>query len=112
MKKILIIILLLSSIITLGQELTTIKISVPNETDEVFIVGNQESFGNWQPDKIKMNRISDYEREISLNLTFPTEFKFTRGTWESEAIITKLTGNPNFVLSEKPSTKLFYKIQK
>lgn len=111
MKKILIIILLLSSKITLGQELTTIKISVPNETDEVFIVGNQESFGNWQPDKIKMNRISDYEREISLNLTFPAEFKFTRGTWESEAIITKLTGNPNFVLSEKPSTKLFYKIQ-
>ncbi|MGX1025291.1 alpha/beta hydrolase-fold protein [Psychroflexus sp. MBR-150] len=111
MKKNLIIILLLSSIISFGQELTTIKISVPNETDEVFIVGNQDSFGNWQPDKVKMNRISDYEREISLNLTFPAEFKFTRGTWESEAIITKLTGEPNFVLSEKPSTKLFYKIQ-
>ena len=44
--------------------MTTIKISVPNETDEVFIVGNQESLGNWQPNKVKMKKVTDYQREI------------------------------------------------
>lgn len=111
MRKILIIILLLSSIISFGQELSTIRVSVPNKTDEVFIVGNQESLGNWQPEKIKMNKTSDYEREISLNLTFPAEFKFTRGSWNSEAIINKLYGQSNFILSERPNKAKKYKIQ-
>ena len=95
-------ILLFCSIITFGQDLYTIKVSVPNKADEVFIVGNQESLGNWKPEKIKMSRISDYEREISLNLVFPAEYKFTRGNWESEAIISQLTEQPNFILKEKP----------
>ncbi|MCB0439462.1 MAG: hypothetical protein KDD20_12050, partial [Mangrovimonas sp.] len=73
MRKILTIILLLSTIFSFGQKMTTIKVLVPNKTDEVFIVGNQENLGNWQPDKVKMNRISDYEREISLNLSLPAE---------------------------------------
>ena len=102
---------LLISIISFGQELTTIKVSVPNKTDEVFIVGNQESLGNWKPDKVKMNKISDYERVISLNLTFPAEFKFTRGNWESEAIINKLFGQPNFTLSNRTNETKYYRIQ-
>lgn len=80
-------IVLLICVISFGQELTTIKILVPKKIDEVFIVGNQEKLGNWQPDKIKMERISDFEREITLNLTFPVEFRFTRGNWDNEAII-------------------------
>lgn len=111
MKKNLTQILLLFSIISFGQELTSIKVSVPNKTDRVFIVGNQESLGTWQPEKIEMNKISDFEREISLKLTFPAEFKFTRGNWQSEAIITKLTGQPNFVLNEKPLEQQYYSIQ-
>ena len=104
-------ILLFCSIITFGQDLYTIKVSVPNKADEVFIVGNQESLGNWKPEKIKMSRISDYEREISLNLVFPAEYKFTRGNWESEAIISQLTEQPNFILKEKPLTEQYYSIQ-
>ena len=98
MKTILTNILILISIVSFGQEITTIKVSVPNKTDDVYIVGNQENLGNWQPDKIKLNKISEYEREISLNLTFPAEFKFTRGKWDSEAIINQLSGQPNFIL--------------
>ncbi len=39
-----------------------------------------------------------YEREIYLNLTFPAKFKFTRGNWNSEAVINKLSGQPKFIL--------------
>lgn len=109
MKKILIVILLLSSIVSVGQELTTIKVSVPNKTDEVFIVGNQERLGSWQPDKVKMNRISDYEREISLSLSFPAEFKFTRGTWENEANVVGLKKGENIMLT-KLASKVSYEI--
>jgi len=91
--------------------LTTIRVSVPNKTDEVYIVGNQNNLGNWQPDKVKLNKISEYEREISLNLTFPAEFKFTRGNWDSEAVINKLSGQPNFILNNIPIQYEYYKIQ-
>ncbi len=104
-------ILFLIFITSYGQDVTTLKVFVPNITDEVFIVGNQESLGNWQPEKVKMNRISDYEREISLKLTFPAEFKFTRGNWESEAVITKLFGQKNFLIKEKPLTTQYYTIK-
>ena len=111
MRIILTQILLLISIISFGQQMTTIKISVPNETDEVFIVGNQESLGNWQPNKVKMKKVTDYQREISLNLTFPAEFKFIRGNWESEAIINKIYNQPNIVISIQPNKILQYNIQ-
>lgn len=111
MKTILTNLLMLISLVSFGQDLTTIRVSVPNNTDEVYIVGNQKNLGDWQPDKIKLNKISEYEREISLNLTFPAEFKFTRGNWKSEAIINKLSEQPNFVLKSKPLQKEYYKIQ-
>ena len=47
MKKIFVQILILSTIFTFGQEITTIKVAVPNKTDEVLITGNQISLGNW-----------------------------------------------------------------
>ncbi len=64
---------------------TTIRLKVPNKEDTVYISGNQTSLGNWNANAIKMNRISDYEREIILKLKSPAKFKFTRGSWESEA---------------------------
>lgn len=110
MKQILIF-LLLSPTILLGQKLTSIKVLVPNKSDDVYIVGNQKNLGNWQPNKVKMNRVSDYERIIELDLTYPAEYKFTRGKWESEAIITKLYGQPNFILNDQPKERLEYNIQ-
>jgi hypothetical protein len=103
--------LMLTSLVSFGQELTTIRVSVPNKTDEVYIVGNQDDLGNWTPDKVKLNKISECEREISLNLTFPAEFKFTRGNWKSEAIINNISGQPNFILNTKPINVEYYKIQ-
>lgn len=63
----------------------TFKVKVPNENDEIFITGNQESLGNWMPEKIKMNKTSPLEREITLKVQDPVQVKFTKGSWESEA---------------------------
>ena len=100
MRNILSIILILIYANVFSQELTTIKITVPNKTDEVYIVGNQESIGDWNPSNVLMNKISDFEREIVLKLTFPATFKFTRGNWDSEGIIGNYQkNNPNNTIS-------------
>ncbi|WP_299522354.1 alpha/beta hydrolase-fold protein [Winogradskyella sp.] len=90
-----------------GQEKRTIKVIVPNKTDEVFITGNQESLGNWNPNRVKMEKVSDYERSLTVDLNYPAEFKFTKGDWNSEAIIKKLHDNPNLRLENRDSKNIF-----
>lgn len=63
----------------------TIRVKVLNKDDTIYITGNQDNLGNWNPEKVKMEKISDFEREIKLKLKSPAQFKFTRGNWESEA---------------------------
>ena len=111
MKTFLTNILILISFVSFGQELTSIRVSVPNKTDEVFIVGNQENLGNWIPNKVKLNKISEFEREISLILTFPTEFKFTRGSWETEGYTSNYWEvKSNIKISNNTSNIYSYKI--
>lgn len=71
----------------------TIRVKVPKKEDTVYITGNQTNLGAWNPEKIKMRKTSDFEREIKLKLKTPAEFKFTRGTWDSEAEMVGTYGN-------------------
>ena len=65
----------------------TISVKVPRIGDELYIVGNQPTLGDWQPEKVKMLRKSDFIREIKLQVFAPAFFKFTRGNWDTEAFI-------------------------
>lgn len=65
----------------------TINVKVPNKDDTLFITGNQMSLGNWNPNQIKMNKKSDFERELKVKIHSPAQFKFTKGNWETEAVI-------------------------
>lgn len=71
-----------------AQSKVTITVKTPNKEDEVYIAGNQKSLGNWQPKAIKMNKLSSFKRTIQfIPDSLPIEFKFTRGSWNSEALI-------------------------
>src|SRR6056297_850532 len=94
------------SIAIYSQTTQTIKVIVPNKTDEVYITGNQESLGNWNPNSIKMDKVSDYERRLTLELAFPAEFKFTRGSWNSEGI-TEFPNNPNLTIKSAEDSSNF-----
>lgn len=87
-------------------EFHTIKFNVKtlNKDDEVYIVGNQESLGNWDPSKIKMKNVSDFQRTITLKVQFPLEFKITRGDWKNQAATNENDGN-NILLSKPPKSK-------
>jgi predicted alpha/beta superfamily hydrolase len=106
-KSIALKIMLLLTVMVFGQTTQTIKVIVPNTTDEVYITGNQEALGNWNPKSVKMEKISDYERSITVNLTYPAEFKFTQGDWNSEGIIKTLNNNPNQKLESSASKNIF-----
>ncbi len=55
---------------------------------QVFLSGNCEMLGNWDPQGIPLTRSEDHDWSVSI--PFPKdrdiEFKITRGTWESEEI--------------------------
>ncbi|MBS9525674.1 esterase [Litoribacter alkaliphilus] len=71
----------------------TIRVKVPTENDTVYITGNQSNLGEWNPGKIQMQKVSEYHREITLTLRSPAQFKFTRGDWDTEAVIKGTYGN-------------------
>lgn len=63
----------------------TIRVKALNKKDSIYITGNQDNLGNWNPKKIKMEKISDIERMIKIKIKSPAQFKFTRGSWDTEA---------------------------
>jgi predicted alpha/beta superfamily hydrolase len=66
----------------------TIRLTVPNKNDSVYMTGNQGTLSNWElADKVQFNKISDYQRELTLNLQSPLQFKLTRGSWDTEALV-------------------------
>jgi len=89
----------------------TFKVKVPNVNDEVFIVGDQDNLGSWNPGQVKMNKTSDLERSITLSLKSPIEFKFTRGSWETEGFIKGKTRGPNQRFATDKDSELSFEIE-
>lgn len=87
----------------------TIKVKVLNKEDKIYITGNQNNLGNWSPEKIKMKKISDLDRQITLKLKSPAQFKFTRGNWDSEAEVIGAYGN--ITIRPEKQTKFEFKIE-
>jgi hypothetical protein len=87
----------------------TIRVKVPNEKDTIYITGNQSNLGDWSPNKIKMNKVSEYERELSLKLKSPAQFKFTRGSWDSEAEV--IGTYKNVIIKPELQNKFVFEIE-
>jgi hypothetical protein len=56
-----------------------------------------------------MAKVSDYYREIKLKLRSPAEFKFTKGTWETGAIVEN--NYTKIIISPKENKKYSFKIE-
>jgi len=96
---------------TLSEETYKVKIrvKVPDSNNKVFITGNQKSLGDWNPSLVEMKKVSDYEREIELNLQSPVEIQITRGNWDTKAIIKGTYETENIKLD--PSTKKLFDLE-
>ncbi|MBV8326558.1 DUF2268 domain-containing putative Zn-dependent protease [Chryseobacterium sp.] len=88
----------------------TIVVNVPDKNDEVYMAGNQKGLGNWSASSIKMERKSDLERALTLQIYLPAQLKFTKGNWNQEANVKGLEKGQNIRIENRKSKKLTYKI--
>jgi predicted alpha/beta superfamily hydrolase len=58
------------------------------EGSKIYITGNDDQLGNWQPNKIELNKIEKdkWSKSFSFQKGKKLEFKFTRGSWANEAL--------------------------
>lgn len=90
-KSLIILVLSFSSVSFCQQEMIEIKFEVTarmiTASDTVFIAGNFENIGGWQPNIVPLIRENDtlwaLERKFPKGAT--VEYKFTRGSWNTEA---------------------------
>lgn len=55
--------------------------------DTVYITGNQDALGNWQPDKLPLKKEgNDWAASFSFPAGTQLQYKFTKGSWENEAV--------------------------
>ena len=85
-----------------------------DDTSIIFITGNHALLGNWQPDSIQLINVKHHTWQVTLSFPPKTklEFKFTRGSWESEALA-EYGGVPsNNLLMVKNDTTITFNIEK
>ena len=69
----------------------TFKVIAPNAADNViiFISGNHSALGNWRPDKVPMSKnVQDncWYYSIQIAAGYHLSYKFTQGSWDTEAL--------------------------
>ncbi|MCX6169465.1 MAG: alpha/beta hydrolase-fold protein [Ignavibacteriales bacterium] len=112
MKRILLILIFAASLSVYSQEKisVTFKIETPtlSDSDRVYIVGNTEEIGNWNPSKVMLDKISNELRQKTLTFEKGTtiEYKFTKGSWQTEALKADTTVPPNAVLKVEHDTTI------
>ena len=103
--------LILQCLICFAQEQTAeiiFNVVTVNSSDNfsLFICGNHENLANWNPGSISLEQINDSLWAIGLRFPVNTaiEYKFTRGSWDTEPV--DINGNPfdNFKLTVTSDT--------
>ena len=94
-----------------GEETYPVHIELrgKNLTDTIYITGNQDALANWDAKGVKMKLTSDSVASIDLRLHLPAQFKFTRGSWEREAIISNADAG-NHIIHDAEHTARVYRL--
>jgi predicted alpha/beta superfamily hydrolase len=79
---------------------------------KIYITGNDQQLGNWQPNVIQLEKNQDgkWTKNFSLERGKKLEFKFTRGSWETEALNSDSSVPPNYVIEVLNDTTFEIKI--
>lgn len=90
-KKFCFALLILSSIIFSQEQIkVTLNVAAPSLSDSarIFVAGNIAALGNWQPNKIQLEKKGNKVWSITLNVNKGDrlEYKFTKGSWATEAL--------------------------
>jgi predicted alpha/beta superfamily hydrolase len=82
------------------------------DSNQIYISGNNPSLGNWNPAAVPLTRTSNNSFEIKLEFKKgdSIQFKFTRGSWSSEAVDKNGTVPGNLFLTVEKDTTLSFNI--
>ncbi|HSW53639.1 MAG TPA: alpha/beta hydrolase-fold protein [Ignavibacteriaceae bacterium] len=72
---------------TVNVNIEVIADNLP-EGSKIYITGNDDQLGNWQPDSIELSEIEKgkWSKSFSFIKGKKLEFKITRGSWDTEAL--------------------------
>ena len=92
-----------------GEETYPVHIELrgKNLTDTIYITGNQDALANWEAKGVKMTLASDSIASIDLRLHLPAQFKFTRGSWNSEAIISNADAGNQIIHDAEHANRVY-----
>ena len=72
------------------KEKVTFKVTAPGIKGDslVYIAGNCPELGNWNPSAVPLIKLNDstFEKIIPFNTETEIEYKFTKGSWNNEAL--------------------------
>ncbi|NWF90715.1 MAG: histidine kinase [Ignavibacteriaceae bacterium] len=117
-KTILLFLLLLKATTTFAQDSVSVQfiVNTPklNDSDLVFITGNGSLLGNWNPNLIILHKINDstWSRKFWFNKGESIEFKFTKGSWDHEALNDDGSTPKNNNLEIVNDTTIFFQIRR
>jgi hypothetical protein len=82
------------------------------DSAEIFIAGNDMLLGEWHPGAVALERQPDGSWRNTFEFSAGThlEYKFTKGTWQTEALDSSGNTPPNHILYVKNDTTIVYRI--
>lgn len=83
------------------------------EDQKVFIAGNKPELGNWNPDKVSLEKINDstWSKVFNFKTGETIEFKFTKGNWDEEALNKTGDISENKILKVITDSTLVFKVE-
>ncbi|HUX60091.1 MAG TPA: alpha/beta hydrolase-fold protein [Ignavibacteriaceae bacterium] len=81
---------------------------------DVYITGNTAKLGNWDASSVPLNKINDstWSKVFEFNDSTTIQYKFTRGTWQSEALTSDGKIPSNYKLKVTKDTVVIVNISK
>lgn len=116
MKKILtyFILILLLNIQSFAQVKVKIIVTTNNvsESEKIFITGNKPELGSWNPGIILMEKQNEttWSKEFYFSKSTDIELKFTKGTWNNEALNSDGSIPGNTKLTVFRDTTIYFRI--
>jgi predicted alpha/beta superfamily hydrolase len=83
------------------------------EGSSIYITGNDDQLGNWQPNEVELNETEKgkWSKSFSFTKGKKLEFKFTRGSWQNEALNDDGSTPVNYTINVSSDTSITYNIK-
>jgi predicted alpha/beta superfamily hydrolase len=109
-------IIIMTSALGSPQNKITIKVITGrmDASSSIYITGSNSNLGDWNPSAVKLDKVNDttWQKTFYFTTGETVGFKFTKGTWDTEALTYKGDVPDNYTLLVKEDSTIVYAISK